>query len=158
MTALQPTETGAQAPSHKTTRVPCITVVAALIVRGNAVLIQQRHPQGPCANLWELPGGKIELGEAPQAALVREAKEELGVSLTVGPEVFVTTHTDAERTIALQVFAAHIARDAAPLCHAAQQQLWCDVQRLGDYAFCPADVALIDALVTGALPIAQFAV
>jgi mutator protein MutT len=132
---------------------PRIAVVAGLITRAGTVLIQQRHADGACANLWELPGGKIEAGEMPAEALVREAQEELGVTVYVGDAVFETVYADDERVIALQVFRADIAADAAPMCHAAQRQLWCPVAELGQWPFCPADVALIEALVSGALPL-----
>jgi 8-oxo-dGTP diphosphatase len=54
-------------------------VAAALIDRDGRVLVQQRPPDLPMAGLWEFPGGKIEKGETPEAALVRELREELGI-------------------------------------------------------------------------------
>lgn len=60
-------------------------VVAACIVRGDSVLVAQRHqPPNPQAHLhWELPGGKVEMGESPHTALVREIHEELGVAVEI---------------------------------------------------------------------------
>jgi 8-oxo-dGTP diphosphatase len=62
-----------------------IVVVAACIVRGDEVLLSQRYqPSLPEAHLkWELPGGKVELGETLEAALAREIQEELGVSIAI---------------------------------------------------------------------------
>jgi 8-oxo-dGTP diphosphatase len=54
---------------------------AALVDSGGRVLVQQRPPGGSMAGLWEFPGGKIEAGETPQTALVRELQEELGIAL-----------------------------------------------------------------------------
>ncbi|HEX7849088.1 MAG TPA: (deoxy)nucleoside triphosphate pyrophosphohydrolase [Sphingomonas sp.] len=59
-------------------------VAVALIDSGGRVLIAQRPPGKEHAGLWEFPGGKVEPGESPEAALVRELREELGV--TVAPE------------------------------------------------------------------------
>lgn len=57
-------------------------VAAALIDRRGRVLMQQRPPGKTLAGLWEFPGGKVERGESPEAALVRELDEELGIGVT----------------------------------------------------------------------------
>src|SRR3546814_1690762 len=54
-------------------------VAVALVDADGCVFLQQRPPEKPMAGLWEFPGGKVEAGEAPEAALVRELKEELGI-------------------------------------------------------------------------------
>jgi 8-oxo-dGTP diphosphatase len=59
-----------------------VIVAAAALVRADGRLLLQQRPEGkPMAGLWEFPGGKIEVGESPQGALVRELLEELGVVL-----------------------------------------------------------------------------
>jgi 8-oxo-dGTP diphosphatase len=68
-------------------------VVAGLIVRGSEMLICQRTRHQPMPLQWEFPGGKIEPGEEPQAALERELEEELGIHATIGPEVATIAHT-----------------------------------------------------------------
>ncbi len=60
-----------------------LVVAAALIDRHGRVLVQQRPPGKPMAGLWEFPGGKVDPGEVPEAALARELAEELGVTLDV---------------------------------------------------------------------------
>ncbi len=58
---------------------PFLVVAVALIDADGRVLVQQRPPGKPMADLWEFPGGKVEPGETPEAALVRELEEELGI-------------------------------------------------------------------------------
>lgn len=58
-----------------------IVVAAALIDSDGRVLIQQRPPGKNMAGLWEFPGGKVDVGETPEAALVRELSEELGIDV-----------------------------------------------------------------------------
>ena len=62
-------------------------VVAALIVKGDRILACQRTRHQPMPLKWEFPGGKIEEGEQPRAALRRELEEELGIVATIGDEV-----------------------------------------------------------------------
>ena len=71
-------------------------VVAAVMVRYGRVLICQRTEQQAFPLQWEFPGGKVEAGEDLHAALVRELREELGVTAVVGPEVATVCHQYAE--------------------------------------------------------------
>src|SRR5437868_15345806 len=69
-------------------------VVAAIIVREDGkILICQRSKDQPLSLKWEFPGGKIEPGEEPHAALARELDEELGIKATIGDEITRFTHT-----------------------------------------------------------------
>ena len=65
-----------------------VEVVAALIWQGGKFMICQRPPHKARGMLWEFVGGKVEAGESREAALVRECREELAVTLSVG-EVFM---------------------------------------------------------------------
>ncbi len=66
------------------TNIPTMLVVAvALVDEEGRVLLQQRAPERSMGGLWEFPGGKIEQGELPEAALIRELKEELGIDTDV---------------------------------------------------------------------------
>ena len=69
-----------------------IAVVAAILRDAGRVLIVQRPDGAAMGGLWEFPGGKIELGETPEAALGREIAEELGVAVDVGALYHETTH------------------------------------------------------------------
>jgi 8-oxo-dGTP diphosphatase len=67
--------------SIKTAENCLIVVAAAMIDRDGRVLVQQRPPGTAMAGLWEFPGGKLEAGETPEAALIRELHEELGIEV-----------------------------------------------------------------------------
>ena len=69
-----------------------LRVAAAVVWRGDRLLMTQRPPGGPLGLSWEFPGGKIEEGESPEHALVREIHEELGVEATPLELLAVETH------------------------------------------------------------------
>lgn len=75
-------------PSARDSRL-LIVVAAAMLDQAGRVLVQQRPPGKPMAGLWEFPGGKVDPGETPEAALCRELAEELGV--TVAPDALSAT-------------------------------------------------------------------
>ncbi|WP_340265150.1 (deoxy)nucleoside triphosphate pyrophosphohydrolase [Sphingobium mellinum] len=62
-----------------TTNFPLLVVAAALVDADGRVLLQQRPPGTAMAGLWEFPGGKVEVNETPEGALIRELEEELGI-------------------------------------------------------------------------------
>ena len=73
---------------------PIVTVVAvALVDVDGRILISQRPRSKPMAGLWEFPGGKIEIGESPEKALIREIKEELSVDLIPNSIKYMETFT-----------------------------------------------------------------
>ncbi len=69
-----------------------ITVAAAIIRRDGYILLVQRPDDAEMGGLWEFPGGKIEPGETPEAALARELGEELGIQVAVGRRYHITDH------------------------------------------------------------------
>lgn len=79
-------------------------VAAALIDADGRLLVQQRPPGGTMAGLWEFPGGKIDPGETPEAALVRELAEELGIAVEhacLAPAAFASEALDGRRLLLL---------------------------------------------------------
>ena len=83
-------------------------VVAALILRGDEILCCQRTAHQALPLKWEFPGGKIEAGETPPQALLRELQEELGILAEIGPEIARVLHTYANGdSVNLRFFAVH---------------------------------------------------
>jgi len=126
-----------------------VRVVAALVRRGDTVLVQQRPPDKSRALLWEFPGGKVEPGETDEAALARECREELGVPVAVGERLWSTTHEYADLAVELVLYRASMADDATPRPHEAHQLAWVERARLPEFPFCEADVPLLPLVARG---------
>jgi len=123
-----------------------IRVVAALIQTApGRFLVQQRLPGKSRELLWEFPGGKVEAGESDANALVREAREELGVALAVGEERFSVRHAYEDLTVDLHLYAARIVEGPpAPLgAHALRSAT---PEEMLSMPFCEADLPLLRAL------------
>jgi 8-oxo-dGTP diphosphatase len=126
-------------------------VVAAVIERADKrLLIGQRRRKDTSPLKWEFPGGKVQDGETPQAALERELMEELGATMKKCVEIARVTHRYAEtpEDIEIQFFAAEIA-EAVVTPKAFEQVHWVLPKELGDYDFLAANTPLIAQLATG---------
>lgn len=129
-----------------------LPVVAVALVDGDGrVLIQQRPPGGSMAGLWEFPGGKVEPGETPEAALIRELHEELGVAVEqacLAPAAFASEPL-GERHLLLLLYACRKWAGIPEARHAAALR-WMRPLELHRLPMPPADkplIGLLEALV-----------
>lgn len=133
------------------------TVVAAIIERGDRrLLIGQRRRNDSSPLKWEFPGGKVRDGEAAEAALARELREELGVTLAKCVELGRVRHlyAGAPEELEIRFFAAALANsEPQPLCF--EQIAWVLPKELGDYDFLAANRELIANLATGRIKPAE---
>jgi 8-oxo-dGTP diphosphatase len=126
-----------------------IRVVAAVILRDGKILLGQRKMTDTHPLKWEFPGGKLEKGESPRKALVRELKEELGIEAHIGAELVRYEHTYPRRTtIQLLFFAVNEFR-GAPAAYAFEQIVWEDVKKLPSYDFLDGDIDFVRRLASG---------
>jgi 8-oxo-dGTP diphosphatase len=123
-----------------------ITVTAAIIRTGDAVLITRRKPGQRMAGYWEFPGGKLEDGETLQTCLEREIHEELGLNIQAGMVVATNVHTYDHGDIYLVAIEATI-RSGSPILTAHDDLAWVPVSCLLEYQLAPADIPIAKALI-----------
>jgi 8-oxo-dGTP diphosphatase len=124
-----------------------LVAAVALIDADGRVLLAQRPEGKSMAGLWEFPGGKVEPGETPEAALIRELREELGIDtwasclapLTFASHAYETFH------LLMPLFACR-KWEGVPVAREAQALQWVRPARLRDYPMPPADLPLIPIL------------
>jgi 8-oxo-dGTP diphosphatase len=128
------------------TRVVLVSAVALIDLDGR-VLLAQRPEGKSMAGLWEFPGGKVDPGETPEAALIRELDEELGISThasCLAPLTFAS-HGYPDFHLLMPLFACR-RWEGTPVSREGQALRWVRVQDLRDYPMPPADVPLIAVL------------
>ena len=125
-----------------------MTVVAAALMEGEGrVLVQQRAPGRAMAGLWEFPGGKVDEGELPEAALVRELREELGIEVAaadLAPACFASAPLGEGHMILLLYLCRRWHGQPRPLDASALR--WEQPAALRALAMPPADAPLIELL------------
>ena len=128
--------------------VPVVLVVAvALIDRDGRILIAQRPEGKSMAGLWEFPGGKVEPGESPDAALIRELQEELGVDTRqscLAPLTFAS-HAYDDFHLLMPLYVCRVWK-GIPRAKEDQKLCWVRPMQLKDYPMPPADVPLVAML------------
>ena len=120
-------------------------VVAALIWQGEQFMICQRPAHKARGLLWEFVGGKVESGETKEQALIRECREELAVTVSVGEIFMDVTHEYPDLTVHLTLFNAEIA-EGKPQMLEHNDIRWITSREIPDYEFCPADVEILDTI------------
>jgi len=128
-------------------------VVAGLVVDdAGRVLVTQRRADQPLPLQWEFPGGKIEAGESPQAALARELAEELGVVVEVGRVWDVLFHPYPAFDVLMLVYRCRLPAGMLPRCVEVADLAWRPPDRLGDLDILPADAPLVTRLAAEGAP------
>ncbi len=120
-------------------------VVAALIWRDGKFLIGQRPPHKARGLLWEFVGGKVEPGETKEQALVRECREELGITVSVGNVYMEAAHEYPDLTVHLTLFRAEI-QEGEPQLLEHNDIRWITASEIPQYEFCPADEVILKRL------------
>jgi len=121
-----------------------LIVAAGVLVEGGRVLLTQRKKGSHLAGAWEFPGGKVEPGEDPRDALVRELREEVGIEVTVEEPLEVTFHAYPETSVLLLFFSVtrrERSPDPRPIDVAAVQ--WAAADALDATQFPAADVPIL---------------
>ena len=128
-----------------------IKVVAAVIERDGKILIGQRRKTDSHGLKWEFPGGKVERGESPAAALARELEEELGIQARIGREVGRHTHHYPKRATIQLTFYLVKEFGGEPQSIAFEAIVWVPPQSLIVYDFLAGDADFVNRLAAGEL-------
>ena len=126
-------------------------VVAALLWEGDRFMICQRPAHKARGLLWEFVGGKVEPGETKQQALIRECREELDVTVSVGDVFMEVDHVYPDITVHLTLFHGVIAAGVPKQLEHNDIQ-WIHPSQIGEYDFCPADVEILQQIQQDYLP------
>ena len=120
-------------------------VVAALVWEGDKFMICQRPAHKARGLLWEFVGGKVEPGESREEALIRECREELAVTLTVGELFMDVVHEYPDLTVHLSLYHAAI-KQGVPQKLEHNDIRWITPAEIPNYDFCPADVEILQKI------------
>ena len=121
-------------------------VVAALIWQGEQFMICQRPAHKGNALLWEFVGGKVEKGETKEQALVRECREELAITVSVGDEFMDVVHEYPDITVHLTLFHASV-KEGVPQKLEHNDIQWITPNEIPNYNFCPADQVILEKII-----------
>ena len=121
-------------------------VVAALIWDRDKFMICQRPARKARGLLWEFVGGKVETGETKEQALIRECREELAVTLSVGDVFMEVVHEYPDITVHLTLFNATIA-EGEPQKLEHNDIKWITPSEIPNYEFCPADEEILKKII-----------
>jgi 8-oxo-dGTP diphosphatase len=128
-----------------------LEVVAAVLIRDGRALACRRAAHKAGAGTWEFPGGKVERGESPEAALAREIREELGVDVTVGPLVDRSEVPVGDRVIDLACYRADPVGPLPTSSTDHDELRWVPLADLGDLSWSAPDLPAVRRLVLAAV-------
>lgn len=121
-----------------------IDVVCGVIRNESGEILACQRPQGKhLAGLWEFPGGKVDPGESPEVALIRELQEELSVTVSVGEALTPVFWDYGDRSICLHPFMCNIIRGEL-LATEHEALLWCTEQNFSSLSWAEADLPILD--------------
>jgi 8-oxo-dGTP diphosphatase len=129
-----------------------IRVVAAVVRRGDTLLVTRRPDAPGKKGQWEFPGGKVEAGEREEEALARELREELGCDAAVGRLLLRHRHRYPDLDVELAFYACDLAPDAAPAALGVAELAWARVGTLDGYDFLEADRAVLGEIERSSTP------
>lgn len=130
-----------------------INVVGAIITEEGKILCAQRGREKSLPNLWEFPGGKIEQGETPQEALIRELEEELLIEVEVKSEQFENTSYEYNFGMVNLTTYICILKSGTPKLTEHIEVRWLKPEELNSVKWAPADVPAVNKLISEGITI-----
>lgn len=127
---------------------PHYEIAVAIVERGEGTLVARRGEGQHLAGLWEFPGGKIEPGESPADAAVRECREEVGIEVESAELLEVTDFEYDDRTVRLHFYRC-VPLAVDPEAMAADEVRWASREELADLEFPPANERVVRRLLSG---------
>ena len=122
-----------------------IKVVAAIIQKGNKIFATQRG-YGDFKDGWEFPGGKVEPGESPEDAIVREIKEELQADIRVKGFLTTVEHDYPKFHLSMDCFWAELVDDSKMTLLEHEAAKWLDIKNIDSVDWLPADIKVVEAI------------
>ncbi|WP_087003492.1 (deoxy)nucleoside triphosphate pyrophosphohydrolase [Brevibacterium yomogidense] len=126
-----------------------IVVVGAVLVRNGDVLCAQRSQDMTLPGMWEFPGGKLELGESAQQALVRELDEELAIEAEIGERVDETEYEYDFGVVNLTTYWGNII-SGEPQAREHAELRWLPIAELAQLDWAPADIPAVEKIIKAA--------
>lgn len=122
-----------------------VVVAAAVVFQDGRVLLTRRRDDQHLRGLWEFPGGKVEAGESPEAAVVRECREEVGIDIRVERILEVTHHVYPEKEVLLLFYRCSLVGGEVQHLEVADHA-WVRPDALDQYELPPADGPVVAAI------------
>lgn len=124
---------------------PTVEVAVGVVIRNQSVFVTKRAANVHQGDKWEFPGGKVELNESPEHALVRELQEEIAIQVHVSEPLTVVEHDYGDKRVKLLVFVVK-EFSGKPQGNEGQSFQWVDYQFLSDLNFPEANKPIIEAV------------